>query len=301
MSSVIILILSLFFLTMSRSPIFFWIALELNLIFVLFLMFEDSSNVKAVVCYFVFQIFGRFIFIYGFIRLNLIFLSFLGLGVKFGLFPFHIWQPYVFNFSRWKTCFIIAGPQKAFLILLCLFLNIKIRGLIIFLIILTISISNLYLIFMYDLKKTFAFLSISSATWLLCLIGWSVETNLWFLYLYNIQLFLIFVIFLIYETQKLENKKHLNMLILAFIVRYSGLPPFVGFFIKVEILNFFFFLYQNILVFFIFRIILIPSTFFLTYYVIKFFLNNKLIIFQNISLLFIIIFLIFFIFPSFYI
>jgi formate hydrogenlyase subunit 3/multisubunit Na+/H+ antiporter MnhD subunit len=295
------LILSLIFLLIRSSPIFFWIALELNLIFVLFIIFEDASRIKAITCYFVFQIYGSFVFIYGFIRRNLILLAFLGLGIKFGLFPFHMWQPYVFGFSSWKVCLIIAGPQKAFLILLCLFLNIKLVNLITVLISLTIIITNFYLIFIYDLKKIFAFLSIRRATWLLCLIGWSIESNLWFLFLYNIQLIIIFIMFLLYETHKLEIKKHLNLLILIFIVSYSGLPPFIGFFMKVEILNFFFALFQNIFILFLFRIILIPSTFFLTYYRIKFFLNHKLITFQRISLFYIFIIVIFLILPTFYI
>jgi hypothetical protein len=135
----------------------------------------------------------------------------------------------------------------------------------------------------------------------MCLIGWSIESNLWFLYLYNLQLLFIFIIFLICETYVLDSKKYLNFLILIFIVRYSGIPPIIGFFIKLQILNFFFFLYQNIFLLLIFRIIIIPSTFFLIYYRITFFLKKKLIIFQHISFFYIIFIIMFFILPSFYI
>jgi len=301
LSSSVLLVLRLVFLVRRSSPIFFWIILELNLIFVLFLIFEDSSSVKALICYFIFQVYGRLLFIYGFIRFNLIFLSFLGLTVKFGLFPFHIWQPYVFNYSRWKTCFIIAGPQKAFLILLFIFFNIKINDFLFVVIVITILVANLYLIFLYDLKKTFAFLSIRRATWLICLISWSIESNLWFLYLYNLQLLFIFTMFLICELYTFESKKYLNFLVLIFIVRYSGIPPIIGFFIKLQILNFFFFLYQNILILLIFRIIIIPSTFFLVYYRITFFLKKKLIRLQHVSLFYILFIVMFFILPSFYI
>ncbi len=274
--------------------------LELNLIFVLFVIFEDSSSVKALICYFIFQVYGRLLFIYGFINLNLIFLSFLGLIVKFGLFPFHVWQPYVFNHSRWKSCLIIAGPQKAFLILLFIFFNIKINDYLFAIIVLTILITNLYLIFLYDLKKTFAFLSIGRAAWLMCLISWSIESNLWFLYLYNLQLLFIFSIFLICELYVLESKKYLNFLILIFILSYSGIPPMIGFFIKLQILNFFFFFYQNVLILFIFRIIIIPSTFFLVYYRITFLLKKKLISLQHISFFYITFIILFFMIPSFY-
>jgi NADH:ubiquinone oxidoreductase subunit 2 (subunit N) len=299
LSSLILLIISLVFLVSRRSPIFFWIILELNLIFVLFLIFEDVVSVKAIICYFVFQIYGRLLFIYGFINYSFIFLSFLGLIIKFGLFPFHVWQPYVFKYSRWKTCFIIAGPQKAFLILLFIFFNIKINNFIILILIVTIVVANLYLIFLFDLKKTFAFLSIGSATWLLCLIRWSIERNLWFLYIYNFQLICIFIVFLMYELYNIQRKKYLNLLILIFIIRYSGIPPMIGFFIKLQILNFFFYMSQSILILVLFRMIMIPSTFFLVYYRMIFFLKKKMIVFQHISLFFTIMLITLFLIPSF--
>jgi len=300
-SSSIILMFSLLFLVRRRSPIFFWIILELNLIFVLFLIFEDISSIKAIICYFIFQVYGRLIFIFGFIRYNFIMISFLGLMVKFGLFPFHIWQPYVFNFSNWKTCLIIAGPQKAFLILLFIFLNFKLNNFIIVSMILTVAVANIYLIFLYDLKKTFAFLSIRRATWLLFLIRWSIEQNAWFLYLYNAQLLFIFRIFMVRELTILESKKYLNILILVFIVSYSGIPPMIGFFIKLQILNFFFFFYQNIIYLLVFAIIMIPSTFFLIYYRMTFFLKKKLIQIQHVSIFYTACLLILFLLPSFYI
>nr|YP_009391141.1 NADH dehydrogenase subunit 2 [Stenostomum sthenum]ARW59263.1 NADH dehydrogenase subunit 2 [Stenostomum sthenum] len=300
-SSTVLLILSLIFLVSSSSPIFFWMMLELNLMFVLFLMFEDSSTVKAMICYFIFQVYGSLLFIYGFMSVNLMFLAFLGLSVKFGLFPFHVWQPYVFTFSSWKTCFIIAGPQKAFLILLFIFFNMKMNDFIMGIIILTVLIVNLYLVFLYDLKKTFAFLSISSATWLFCLISWSIESNLWFLYLYNIQLLFMFVMFMMWELQSLESKKYLNMLLLMFIVSYSGIPPMIGFFMKLQILNFFFFFYQSIPLLLLFTMIMIPSTFFLVYYSMTFFLKKKMIMIQHVSLFYITFVLMFFMVPSFYI
>lgn len=300
-SSILLLTFRLLFLIRRRSPIFFWIMLELNLIFVLFIIFEDVSSIKAIICYFVFQVYGRLLFIYGFMRFDFIILSFLGLAVKFGIFPFHVWQPYVFNFVNWKTCFILAGPQKAFLILLFVFLNFQMNDFIVFVISITIVISNIYLILIYDLKKTFAFLSISRAVWLLSLIAWSIEASIWFLYLYNLQLIIIFAIFLICEYYILESKKYLNLLILMFIVSYSGVPPIIGFFIKLQILNFFFFWYQNIAFLLLFRIILIPSTFFLIYYRISFFLKKKLIILQNVSFFYVTSILIFFIVPFFFI
>lgn len=269
--------------------------------FVLFIMFEDVSSIKSLICYFIFQVYGRLLFIYGFIRSSFILLSFLGLSVKFGLFPFHIWQPYVFNFVNWKTCFILAGPQKAFLILIFVFLNFQINDFIVAMISLTIIIANLCLILVYDLKKTFAFLSIGRAAWLLCLVAWSMETRIWFLVLYNLQLIIIFIVFLVCEIYVLERKKYLNLLILIFIVSYSGVPPIIGFFIKLQILNFFFFWYQNIIFLLLFRIIIIPSTFFLIYYSIIFFLKKKLIIVSNISFFYIISILMFFILPYFYI
>ena len=300
-SSTIILVISLFFLVRRSSPIFFWIILELNLIFVLFIIFEDIASIKAIICYFIFQVYGRLLFIYGFIRTDLIIVSFLGLAVKFGFFPFHVWQPYVFNFSNWKTCLIIAGPQKAFLILLFTFFNIKINDFIIMIIITTISIANIYLLFLYDLKKTFSFLSIGRASWLLFLIRWSLENNIWYLYLYNIQLFFMFLVFYIREVFILENKKYLNMMVLIFIIRYSGIPPIIGFFIKLQILRFFFFFYQNIIYLLIMSIIMIPSTFFLVYYRITFLLKKKLIMINHTSLFYLRVSLTIFVLPSFFI
>lgn len=292
---------SLIFLIRRSSPIFLWIILELNLIFVLFFIFENVNSIKAIVCYFVFQIYGRLIFFYGFLNYDLFFLSFLGLTVKFGLFPFHVWQPYIFNTSRWKTCLLIAGPQKAFLILLFVFLNLKINNTILWLIIVTIMICNLYLIFLYDLKKTFAYLSISRATWLLLLISWSLEQRLWFLYLYNFQIILMFLLFLTYEIFSIERKKYVNIIILIFIFSYSGIPPLIGFFIKLQVLDFFFYFYYRIFYLFIFTIIMIPSTFYLSYYRMVFFLKKKLTLLQHSPLFFVIAFSIFFILPSFYI
>ena len=284
-----------------RSPIFFWIILELNLIFVLFLIFEDAASIKSILCYFIFQVYGRLMFIYGFMRYDLIFISFIGLAIKFGLFPFHVWQPFVFNFLNWKTCFIIAGPQKAFLILLFLFFNFKINNFVITIIIATVLIANLYLIFLYDLKKTFAFLSIRRASWLLFAIRLSVEQNIWFLYLYNIQLLFMFLMFHFSETAILDRKKYLNLLILIFIISYSGVPPLIGFFIKLQILNFFFFFYQRVLFLILIAIIIIPSTFFIIYYRINLFLKKKIIMFQHVSFVYVLVILIFFILPSFYI
>lgn len=301
MSSTILLILRLTFLVGGRTPIFYWIILELNLMFVLFLIFQDSTTVKAMVCYFIFQVYGRLLFIFGLMNVNLMFLAFLGLGVKFGLFPFHVWQPYVFTFSRWQTCFIIAGPQKAFLILLFTSFDLQINYSILRVIVLTVLVVNFYMIYLYDLKKAFAFLSIGTATWLFCLIRWSSEPSLWFLCLYNIQLWAMFVVFAMFEFKILESKKYLNSIILIFIIRYSGIPPMIGFFMKLQILNFFFFFYQSIPFLLVFSMILIPSTFFLVYYRITFFLKKKIIMVQHVSLFYIIFVFIFFMVPSFYI
>lgn len=268
--------------------------------FVLFFIFENINSVKVMVCYFVFQIYGSLLFFYGFINFDLFFLSFLGLSIKFGLFPFHVWQPYIFNISRWKTCFLIAGPQKAFLLLLFVFINFKINNNMILIIIITILICNFYLVFLYDLKKTFAYLSIRRATWLLLLIRWSLEQRLWFLYLYNIQIIFIFMLFLLYEIFSMERKKYINLLVLMFIFSYSGVPPLVGFFIKVQVLDFFFYFYNSLLYLFLFTVLILPSTFYLSYYRIVFFLKKKLVLIQHTPLFFIIFFSVFFFLPSFY-
>lgn len=299
LSSTILLLLRLTCLVRTRSPIFFWIMLELNLMFVLFLMFENIASVKAIVCYFIFQIYGSLLFICGFIRYDLIFISFIGLAIKFGLFPFHIWQPFVFNFLNWKICFVVAGPQKAFIILLFLFFNFKINYFVVGVIIFTILITNLYLIFLYDLKKTFAFLSIRRSSWLLFAISLSIEQNIWFLFLYNIQIVLMFTIFHFSETLLLDRKKYLNLLILIFIIRYSGIPPIIGFFMKLQILNFFFFLYQRVFFIVVITIVIIPSTFFIVYYRIRIFLKKKIITLQNVSLFFTSFIAIIFLLPSF--
>lgn len=269
--------------------------------FVLFIIFEDAASIKAILCYFIFQVYGRLLFIYGFISYDLILLSFVGLAIKFGLFPFHVWQPFVFNFLNWKTCLIIAGPQKAFLILLFLFFNLKIDGFVITIIISTVLIANLYLIFLYDLKKTFAFLSIRRASWLLFAVSLSVEQNIWFLVLYNIQILFMFLMFHFSETTVLDSKKYLNVLVLIFIVSYSGVPPMIGFFMKLQVLNFFFFFYQRVILLVIMAIIIIPSTFFIVYYSINLFLKKKLITLQHVSFFYVLSILLFFILPSFYI
>jgi NADH:ubiquinone oxidoreductase subunit 2 (subunit N) len=121
------------------------------------------------------------------------------------------------------------------------------------------------------------------------------------LYLYNVQLLFMFLIFHLSETSILDRRKYLNLLVLIFIISYSGIPPIIGFFMKLQILNFFFFFYQRVIFLILIAIIIIPSTFFIIYYRMNLFLNKKLFIFQHISLFYTISILIFFLLPSFYI
>lgn len=231
-------------------------------------------SVKAIACYFIFQIFGSLFFIYGFIYNSSLIFSIIGLIVKLGIFPFHIWQPFVFLNINWKVCALLAGPQKVVLILIFIWLRYDWNTIFINNFLITILIGNVCLLFFKDLKKAFAYLSIRRTAWLI-ISRWYLEQTIWFLSFYNFQLLLFFFAFFVIEISSIFRKKLVDIRILIFIIAYSGIPPFIGFFLKAQVLIFFSTLTNNIIITFILTISIIPSIFFIIYY------TMKLIFFQK--------------------
>jgi len=253
-----------------------WIGLEINLISFIPLLFKKTKkkSIESSLIYFLFQSFASFIFLFSILitfYLNIYnfinYLILISLLIKIGRAPFHFWILLVIENLNWISRFILITWQKiASFIILFICLNNKI----IFIFIIFCSFfRSIFGLNQISLQKIIGYSSINHIRWLLRRIIF--RKFLWFNYFlfYFIILLRIVIIFykfnLFYLNQIYIFWKNffLKLIIFFNLLSIGGLPPFLGFFPKILVINKLIDLKLFVLIFFIILFILIVLFYYL--------------------------------------
>lgn len=191
------------------------------------------------------------------------FLVIIGLVFKLGVAPFHVWVPDVYKGSAVPVTILISTIPKIavfgiFLKLLSTVffpLYLKFLPLLIIMSVLSLFIGNVFALAQTNIKKLFAYSSISHIGFvILGLVSLqecsSVSVSLFYLFIYVITTLGSFSLLLVFckdASRELENLSDLKGFALTnpfiafflsiFLFSMAGIPPLVGFYVKLLVLN----------------------------------------------------------------
>uniref|UniRef100_UPI0030FF3DB8 NADH dehydrogenase subunit 2 n=1 Tax=Bothriocroton auruginans TaxID=188736 RepID=UPI0030FF3DB8 len=220
----------------------FWTTLEINLMaFLPIINNKNISSCNSMISYFVIQSFSSSLFFMSSImwtmeELNLFLIIInISMMIKLGMIPFHFWVVSISETLKLNSLLILLTLQK-----------------VIPLFILTKMISSIFLIFSVAssifgslmamsskmIRKLMILSSISHLGWITILI--SISSNFWIIYLviYSVILFKIFLILNKNNIYMISNfflkkmKTHEKIMLVSAMMSISGMPPFLGFFMK---------------------------------------------------------------------
>nr|AZL93270.1 NADH dehydrogenase subunit 2 [Helorus sp. ZJUH_2016017] len=251
-----------------------WIGLEINLMSFIPLMINKKKNFSFIK-YFIFQsISSTSILIFSFSLMNLNFLNklklwistmiYLSIIMKLGMPPFMNWFINIMNNLTWMNCLLLMTWQKIIpMFMMNLILTNK---LLLKLNLILMMISSIYSaiisINLNSLKNLLSFSSINHMSWILLMMNMNFKFSILYFMLYSfITMTLIF--FLIYNKINFLSElislkkmsKNLLMNLFFIMMSMSGLPPSLGFFIKLTLI-----LNMTKINFIIFSVMLISSS-----------------------------------------
>ncbi len=238
--------------TSSSSWIIAWIGLEINLIRFTPLLINklNPKSIEIIIKYFLVQAIASIVIILiGLLLINASSLNIysyagilitISLALKSGVAPFHFWFPQVIEYAEWfQACLILTWQKIAPLILLCFFLNP-----IIYLIILSSAIIGMFGgLNQTSLKKILTYSSIIHSSWLISVL-FIRDTLWWFYFLTYVSITVsiiipisIFQLTSIASINQIKINTKPKMLISLNLLSLAGLPPFLGFTIKLSSIN----------------------------------------------------------------
>nr|AIZ58445.1 NADH dehydrogenase subunit 2 [Argas persicus]UNO54378.1 NADH dehydrogenase subunit 2 [Argas persicus]UYB77963.1 NADH dehydrogenase subunit 2 [Argas persicus] len=232
-------------MSISTSSFFsLWICLEINMM--VFIPMMNSKNMMAtnsMLYYFISQSLASTIFIFSIMLnmtfpmmfpLNLLLLS-SSILIKLGAAPFHIWFPEVMEGLKMEVVLILMTIQKIIPLYILSFMN---NFIMILSAIFSAMIGGCGGWSQNSIRKILAFSSITHIAWLISLIISS--NNWWFLYLSIYSLIVISLLFFFTKNKmslinqiSISTSPFLQILFILTILSLGGLPPFVGFFLKI--------------------------------------------------------------------
>ena len=184
-----------------------------------------------------------------------------GIGFKFGAVPFHMWAPDVYQGARSPVTLYIASAPK--LAALALTLRILVDGLgglhdiwadmILILAVLSLLLGNIVAIAQTNIKRMLAYSTIAHVGFILLSIFTGTEQGyaaaLFYTLTYVVSAAGAFGMIILlsrrgYDAENLSDFKGLNarspwfaMMMMFFMLSMAGVPPFIGFFGKLNAIN----------------------------------------------------------------
>lgn len=238
-----IIIISILISISSNSWFIFWLIIEINIISFIPIINEFKlKNYNSIIIYFIIQSFSSSLFFISSFQYRLfnteLFFSLINISIliKLGVIPFHFWLILIRESLNFNSLLILLTIQKIIpLLIIEKFLN----KIIIPLFVLSSLIASILAIKYKLIKKILIFSSISHQGWILCLIAKKV--NFWFSYLiiYSIIIYTIIINCKIVNFNRLNNltrskiRVKIKNTIIISIMSLAGIPPFLGFFIKI--------------------------------------------------------------------
>lgn len=254
--TIIITIIISTIITFSRSNwLIAWIAIEINLISFLPLIFISSNyqETEARVKYFLAQSVGSslllirsiILWIYDSINISINTIIILALVIKIGIFPCHIWYISVISSVSWITALILSTWQKVGPLILLSFSFINNNKILTILAALNALTGGIIGLNQSQLRTIIAYSSITHLGWITRLISTNNPTYTIIYFLTYIALispiFLIFNnknILSINQTNKTIHMSQERILILRILlISLGGIPPLIGFFPKLITIN----------------------------------------------------------------
>nr|YP_054505.1 NADH dehydrogenase subunit 2 [Ixodes uriae]BAD27241.1 NADH dehydrogenase subunit 2 [Ixodes uriae] len=230
-------------MSMSSSSWFsFWLSMEINMM--MFIPLMNSKNFlscNSMINYFIIQSLASSMFLFSSILFfslkitlfyNIIILSIL---IKLAAAPFHMWFPQISENISYKSFFLLSTIQKIIpLQILSVFNNNKI----ILFIVLSATLGTLGGFNQISLRKILAFSSISHLAWMMTLIMinqfyWIIYFMMYFFILLKIIIFLKMNFINTINNFYTKNLLPMNKFqLFSTFMSLGGLPPFMGFFMK---------------------------------------------------------------------
>nr|YP_009000438.1 NADH dehydrogenase subunit 2 [Argas miniatus]AHF21639.1 NADH dehydrogenase subunit 2 [Argas miniatus] len=231
-------------MSISTSSFFsLWICLEINMM--VFIPMMNSKNLLAtnsMIFYFISQSLASTIFIFS-VMMNLIYPFMTSLNsllltssilIKLGAAPFHIWFPEVMNGLKLEAALILISIQKIIPLYILSFMN---NTMMILSIIFSAFVGGLGGWNQTSIMKILAFSSITHISWLISLI---ISANYWWYFYFFIYSFIMLSLMSYFIKNKMTFINQINISTTTFfqfffiftILSLGGLPPFIGFFLK---------------------------------------------------------------------
>nr|ATF28643.1 NADH dehydrogenase subunit 2 [Pomponia linearis] len=214
-----------------------WMGIEINLISFLPIMMNSMSVYasESMIKYFIVQSMSSGLFFMSIMYLtmyNINYLMMIGLLIKMGCPPFHMWFPSVMEGLSWYGCFMLSTIQKLVPIVLMCYLEINIT----MFIIISCLWGSLGGLSYSSLRKIIAYSSIYNLGWIMS--GIYMTNYSWFIYFffYSLTLFMVCYSFIIFGVNYLNQFFLLSMdypkllMMMVILLSMGGFPPFLGFF-----------------------------------------------------------------------
>ena len=242
----IILLLRIILIISSYSWIIIWIAIEINLLSIITLIYSSKMlrTSEASIKYFIVQAIASLIFLIR-ILLKLINLSIINyvyliasiLIIKIRAAPLHFWFPEIIEGRTWNCAGILISIQKIGPIIILSYLSVNLNFIIYFSL-LSIIIGGTQGLNQTRLRKILAFSSITHSGWIIISTQFSILTWLIYISSYSFSLLSLLILLNKININKINNflLYYKNTFILfifiinIFIMR--GIPPFIIFFPK---------------------------------------------------------------------
>ncbi len=226
----------------SRNWIIVWVGLELNLysFIPLITSLKWSRNEDRATQYFIVQAVGSGLIVIGFFSralfsyTNLILT--IALILKAGIAPLHFWLPAVAKSLRWKSFLLLFSIQKLAPILLLISIITTQYSFIIPFIIISAIVGGIGGQFQSKIRFILTFSSIGHSGWILAasIVNQYIAKTYLILYLI-INSIIIIPLIIISTHSSIKNNSSAYLIIGVILIRLSGIPPTLGFFIKISV------------------------------------------------------------------
>lgn len=212
-----------------------WLGLEINIMIFIILIYKENRILKVESClkYFFIQRVGSAILI-GCFYLNKEWIDLavcLLLGYKIGAGPFFFWFPSVCRGLSWMSCFVLISFQKVIPLII---IRIFVSWILYIIVVVRLFFGVFGCYNQRNLKQLIAYSSVYHIGWIM-LCNFSTDLS-WFIYLllYSFIIFPVmkFFEYLMFEDLTILIKIKYKGWIIFIILRIAGIPPFLGFFLK---------------------------------------------------------------------
>ena len=196
----------------------------------------NKHRIERIINYFLVQRLGSYIFLYR----NFLFFYFsyyfviLALLIKLAVAPLHRWLIKVCSGLDWFSVFLLLTVQKVIpTIALFLIINYKLLSILIFFILIRSLIGCFGGLGQTSLRIILSYSSIRHIRWIISIL--LVSSIYWFKYFIIYSIILVRLVISVYKNKiyRLRQIFRINFSSILLFFSLGGLPPFLGFFIKV--------------------------------------------------------------------